>query len=226
MLASIGLDHSNDEVFLEYHRDRFRAITEIAAHPKLSKHMPSLSYMADRNKLVDFEEWNAKRPFPESTEADLLNYESLAAYTARDPRAVTEEEQARRWQEARPPENGCQASREVCKALCHDQTVIEQQAYDEDCLRALFEGCPKLREITVASHRKCIRQLDANRMFASAMTRPEGDQYWWTENVRQTLSVAIAADRSGRKFDSLTLAANFSAIFDKHVSVGETSGVL
>jgi hypothetical protein len=118
LLASIGLDHFNDEVSLVYHRKRFRAITEIAAHPKLSKRMRSLFYMADRNKLMDFEEWDTKRPFPEPTDADLLDYESLAAYTLRDPRAGTGEEQARRWREARPPESECQASYEAFKALC------------------------------------------------------------------------------------------------------------
>jgi hypothetical protein len=64
-----------------------------------------------------------------------------------------------------------------------------------------------------------MRQLDANRVFASAMTQPDGDRYWWTENVHQTLSVAMAANLSRRSFDSLTLAAISPAIFDKHVSV-------
>ena len=98
-------------------------------------------------------------------------------------------------------------------------TDIERQAYDEECLRTLFEGCPKLREVPIASQKTCMRQLDANRVFASAMTQPEGDRYWWTENVHQTLSVAMAANLSGRSFDSLTLAAISPAIFDKHVSV-------
>lgn len=37
-LASIGIDHFNDEVSLVFHRDRFRAITEIAAHPNPQVH--------------------------------------------------------------------------------------------------------------------------------------------------------------------------------------------
>lgn len=139
LLVSIGLDHFSDEVSLVFHRDRFRAITEIAAHPKLSKRMRSLFYMADRNKLVEFEQWDMERPFPRPTEEDLFDNISLAAYTARDP------EQARRWQEARPSESDCQAGYEAFKAICHDQTDIERQGYEQDCLRALFEGCPKLR---------------------------------------------------------------------------------
>jgi len=71
LLASIGLDHFNDEVYLLYHRDRFRAITEIAAHSKLSKHMRSVFYMADRNKLVDFEKWDMERPYPEPSDEEL-----------------------------------------------------------------------------------------------------------------------------------------------------------
>jgi hypothetical protein len=65
LLADIGLDHFNDEVSLIFHCDRFQAITEIAAHPKLSKHMRSLFYMADRNNLVDCEKWDIESPFPD-----------------------------------------------------------------------------------------------------------------------------------------------------------------
>jgi hypothetical protein len=47
-LASVGLDHFGTEVALISHRDKSRALTEIATHPVLSKRMTSLFYMCDR----------------------------------------------------------------------------------------------------------------------------------------------------------------------------------
>jgi hypothetical protein len=209
LLASIGLDHFNDEVSLVYHRDRFRAVTEIAAHPKLSKHMRSLFYMADRNKLVDFEKRDMERPYPEPSDEELRREDFLEAIGSRELLTHAKED---------PPESDHQESYEVFKALCRDQTNIERQGYDQDFLRKLFEGCPKLREVTVASQRSCMRQLDANRVFASAMTEPMGDRYWWDEIVHQVLSVAMAAERSGLKLDSLTLLSLSPAIFGKGVN--------
>lgn len=37
IFASVGLDYFEDEIPLVFHRDKFRALTEIAEHPKLSK---------------------------------------------------------------------------------------------------------------------------------------------------------------------------------------------
>ena len=209
LLASIRLDHFNDEVSLVYHRNRFRAITKIAAHPKLSKHMRSLFYMADRHKLMEFEKWDMARPYPELSDEELRRDDFLEAIGSRElPTHIKED----------PPESDRQESYEVFKALCRDQTSIERQGYDQDCLRMLFEGCPKLREVTVASQRSCMRQLDANRVFASAMTEPNGDRYWWDEIVHQVLSVAMAAERSGLELDSLTLLSLSPAIFGKGVN--------
>ena len=214
LLASIGLDHFNDEVSLVYHRDRFQAITEIAAHPKLAKHMRSLFYMADRSKLLDFEKWDMQRPFPEPSDEELRREEYLEAYGSREIPSRTEEDLATIWREARPTDSECRKGYEIYRALCQDQYKIGRQGYDRDCLRALFEGCPKLREVTVASQRSCMRQLDANRVFAKAMTEPNGDLYWWLEVVHQVLGVAMAAAQSGIELDSLTLLSLSPAIFD------------
>lgn len=181
--------------------------------------MRSLFYMADRKKLLDFEKWDMERPYPEPSDEELRRDEFLEACGSRDIPSHTEEERAAMWQEARPEEIECRESYKVFKALCHDQLEIERQGYDKDCLRALFEGCPKLREVTVASQRSCMRQLDANRVFANAMTEPSGDRHWWNEVVHQTLSLAIAAAQSGIKLDSLTLLSLSPAIFDKHIGV-------
>lgn len=126
LLASVGLGHLNDEVSLVYHRDRFRAIAEIAAHPKLSKHMRSLFYMADRNKLMDLEKWDMERPFPEPSDEELRHDEYLEAHGSRDLPSYTDEDRVNMWREARPQESECQRSYGVFKALCHGQTEMER----------------------------------------------------------------------------------------------------
>jgi hypothetical protein len=64
IFASVGLDYFEDEIPLVFHRDKFRALTEIAEHPKLSKQMRSLFYVVDRCKLKSFERWDRCRPDP------------------------------------------------------------------------------------------------------------------------------------------------------------------
>ena len=51
------------------------------------------------------------------------------------------------------------------------------------------------------------------------MTEPTGDRYWWNEIVHQVLCVAMAAERSDIKLESLTLLSLSPAIFDKGVGV-------
>ena len=160
-----------------------------------------------------------ERPYPEPSDEELRREEYLEACGSREIPSRTEEDLMTIWQEARPAESECRESYEIYKALCHDQHEIERQGYDRDCLRALFEDCPKLREVTVASQRSCMRQLDANRVFAKAMTEPTGDRYWWNENVHQVLSVATAAAQSGVELDSLTLLSLSPSIFDSGSAV-------
>ena len=44
IFASVGLDYLGNEVPLVFHREKFRILTEIAKHSKLSKQMRSLFY--------------------------------------------------------------------------------------------------------------------------------------------------------------------------------------
>ena len=53
-LASIGIDHFGDEVALVYHREKFKALTQIAEHPVLAKRMRSLFYLVDRFKELTY----------------------------------------------------------------------------------------------------------------------------------------------------------------------------
>jgi hypothetical protein len=125
--------------------------------------MRSLFYMADRNKLADYEKWEQNRLLPVPNEEDLYDDESLAAYVARGPRAGQKTAEERLMaREALASESECRASYELFKALCRDQFNIEREQYDQSCLRALFEGCPGLREVTVASQRYCMRELDGS----------------------------------------------------------------
>ena len=82
-----------------------------------------------------------------------------------------------------------------------------QTGYNLACLRLLFEGCPKLREVTIASHIGCDRRLKAEfTAFSDAMTVLDED---WTRvyaGVHQVLTVATAVQHSGIALDSLTMS--------------------
>lgn len=60
-LASVGIDHMGTEVPLVYHRDKFKALTQIAQHSELSKRMRSLFYLVDRFRFFSYEEYCDKR---------------------------------------------------------------------------------------------------------------------------------------------------------------------
>jgi hypothetical protein len=93
--------------------------------------MRSLFYMADRNKLADYEKWEQNRLLPVPNEEDLYDDESLAAYVARDPRAGQKTAEERLMaREALASESECRASYELFKVLCRDQFDIEREQYD------------------------------------------------------------------------------------------------
>lgn len=97
----------------------------------------ALFYMADHNKLLDFETWDMERPYPEPSDEEPRREEYLQACGSRAPPYRTGKDPMTIWQEARPAESECQESYEVYKALCRDQHKIERQGYDRDCLRVL-----------------------------------------------------------------------------------------
>jgi hypothetical protein len=55
VLSVLGLDHSGDEIPLIFHRDKFRALKEIAAHVVLAKRMRSLYYAGG---IVSWQGWH------------------------------------------------------------------------------------------------------------------------------------------------------------------------
>lgn len=210
VFAAVGIDYLGDEVPLVYHRDKFKALTEIAAHPKLAKQMRSLFYVVDRCGLVKYETWDALRPDPRPWERDDYDH-TAKAYTERDFRMFGREDVKEfvkaQQRTASVPESERRIAYEAFTALCHDQQAIDKEFYDRQCLRALFEGCAEIKEVTVASQMETCRRMEVARTaFRSAMTSPWRDRKWWQSGVDQVLSVAMAAQQAGTELNSLTLA--------------------
>lgn len=179
-LASVGLDHFGTEVPLVYHRDKFRALTEIAKHPVLSKRMTSLFYMCDRLPAVSLDRWESSWParvdihgIPEGSDAHNACLTNFMSYTE----------------------------------LCGTHAGAEYQTYQVDCLRELFQGCPNMRELTIACRLGCTRRLNASRTaFMGVMGTPDEGHDWHSAGVHQLLNLAHAAAVTETQLDSLTLA--------------------
>ncbi|GAB7331703.1 hypothetical protein MBLNU13_g03684t1 [Cladosporium sp. NU13] len=154
VLASVGLDHLEDEIPLVFHRDKFKALTEIAKHPKLSKQMRSLFYVVDRCKVQSFEKWDHCRPDPHPE--DQEDYDRDAKfYTERDFRACAREGKKDFYKflkrMAAVPDSERRSAHERFCALCQDIADVEDEGYDLSCLRLLFEKCPRIREVMIGS---------------------------------------------------------------------------
>lgn len=223
LFASGGLDHFEPEVPLIFHRDKFKALTEIAAHPKLSKHMSSLFYVSDRCRLMKYETWDKKRPDPRPWEQEDFDW-TMVRSTGRDLR-VFERNAKRlidrlRQRTASVPESVRREGYKGFTALCEDVVKVESEGYDQECLRALFKGCTKLKEVTVASRMDTRRELNASRKIDEiTMSTTNQDRQWWKAGFRQVISLAMAAQQAGTRLDSLTLAAVSPLLFDVDVNV-------
>jgi hypothetical protein len=226
VLATVGLDYLGDEVTLAFTRDKFKALTEIAEHPKLSKQMRSLFYACDRCPLESYEDWDSHRPDPRPWrvgDMDRLN----EAYQAQDVEAMErrsrEMSAERRERLAAVPENDRRAAYTNFTALCQDQIDVEREEYDRQCLRVLFQGCTNIHEVAIASDVGQRRVLKASRKaFADAMASGmSGDKHWRIAAVRQVLSVAIATHTAGTRLDGLTLWRVSPLLFDRFNGVGE-----
>jgi hypothetical protein len=187
-LASIGLDHFGLEVTLVSHRDKFRALTEIATHPVLSVRMTSLFYMCDRLHPISFRSWKTCWP----TALDLSRITDGADVNAT-----------------------CSAIFQSFLDACTDQASKERQAYDTLCLQKLFEGCLNIREITIACQAGSTRRLNGSQtVFRDIMATPD-DRFDWTHaGVPQTIDLARAAANTGLKLDSLTLVEISHRLWD------------
>jgi hypothetical protein len=193
LLAAVALDYQGDNVNLTFHRDQFRDLIRIAAHPKFSKQMRSLFYVGDRCKLRPFKVWKKMRPDPRPWERDHYDHKTNA-YTESDYRRMMGDDKERKdaigsmKRLEAVSESGCRVGHAKYTALCMDQGDLERDGYDFQCLRVLFQGCSNIQEITIASEMDWVRGMNAgSTLYADAMTTPQGDRHWKDANVRQVL---------------------------------------
>lgn len=178
ILSSAGLDYFGTEVPLVSHHDKFRALKEIAKHPVLSQRMKSLFYMCDRPHDVRDRAWK----------------NSWSA--RRDSRGIS----------GSPDPHVANSFRSYLE-LCEAYGRVEHQEHERNCLRELFQGCPNMREITLACQADCSRRLNASRTaFDELMVKPDERHNWENAGVLQLLNLAHAVAASGHQLDSLTLA--------------------
>lgn len=141
IFASVGLDYFANEVPLVFHRAKFKALTEIAENPKLSKQMRSLYYVFDRCKLQSYEEWDSNRPDPQPQQR--WGYDSDDEFhTQRDFRACIREgrKDAVELQKrvAGIPERARRTAYEKFRALCQEPTSRTKATISVAC-----EHCSK-----------------------------------------------------------------------------------
>jgi hypothetical protein len=227
LLAAVALDYQGDNVNLTFHRDQFRDLIRIAAHPKFSKQMRSLFYVGDRCKLRPFKVWKKMRPDPRPWERDHYDHKTNA-YTESDYRRMMGDDEERKdaigsmKRLEAVSESDCRVGHAKYTALCMDQGDLERDGYDFQCLRVLFQGCSNIQEITIASEMDWMRGMNAgSTLYADAMTTPQGDRHWKDANVRQVLALAVAAQEADLRLDSLTMSHVSPLLFDRVHHIGE-----
>jgi hypothetical protein len=212
------LDHLGDKIPLVFHRDKFTALAEIATHTGLSKRMRSLYYVGDPLKRQDWSEWLYKRShrryyrngvmeFPTEIElrsrvSRLRPQHALGILELRATR--TKAEIAASWR---------------FNVLYNDQDRIFEERLHTSCLSTMFEGRPKLREVTLAFRSDDggpKRRLKAARTaFAGAMTVAHGHAHnRFRTRLVDLVALAEGLKKSGRSLDSLTVVnVNYNALY-------------
>jgi hypothetical protein len=181
-LAAVALDYQGDNVNLTFHRDNFKDLTRIAAHPKFSKQIRSLFYVGDRCRLRPYEVWRKFRPDPRPRERDHYDHKA-ETYTERNYQRMMGDDKERKDAIASMKrldamsESECRVGHAKYTALCMDQGDIEREGYDFQCLLVLFQGCSNIREITIVSEMDWMRGMNAgSTVYANAMIIPQGDR--------------------------------------------------
>lgn len=100
-------------------------------------------------------------------------------------------------------------------SLLKDQWDMCEKGYDIRCLSALFQGCPNISQMTVASLQSSARKLNVPRLASQgARTQLDGyDMYWPEAGVREVDAVAYALSTARRRLDSLTLCGISPGLF-------------
>ena len=208
LLSVLGLDHFGDKIPLVFHRDKFRALTEIAAHAVLAKRMRSLYYADDIVSWQDWHEWSARRSPETHYRHSVMEFPTEIELRSRIARIGP-----RHYRFATSLGESCTTAEAATfgrfSALCIDQVNILEEKLDTSCLRIMFEGCPNLREVTLAFQSDDggpQRRLKASRtVFAEAMTVAHGDTRVEQVGKVHLIGLAQALRDSGRSLDSLTL---------------------
>jgi hypothetical protein len=195
IMAQIGLYHFGNEIPLIPHRDKFRALTEIAKHPLLSTRMTSLFYVIDRLAPTDYDTWRLQG-FKRYCGTDLVSFEVMSAGVT-----VTTNNDIDKFA--------------TFRAMCADEEDIVKTGYDINCLGKLFAGCPNIRDVIVAYGAHCDRELNASHTsYKEALATPGKGLAWANTGARQVLNIADTAASNGLKLDSLTLAGATYQLWD------------
>lgn len=221
VLATHGLNHLGDQIPLVFHRDKLTALAKIATHHVLSKRVRSLYHAGDLLKRHDWFEWFTRRS-PERHHRDAV-MKSPTEIELRSRVSMLRPQHALGMLELRAARTMAHiAAFGRFNVLCNDQDKIFEERLDIDCLRTMCEGCPKLREVTLAFRSDDggpKRRLKAARIaFAEAMTVAHGHAHnrFRTRLIGQHHLVALAQGLrdSGRSLDSLTVVnVNYNALY-------------
>ena len=180
-LASIGLEHLGTEIPLISHRASFRAISDIAKHPALSRRVTSLFYMCDR---LNFDLLPIEKCW-----ADLDHvFESIPKRPTYELQSLLELFQAcRNIQEVTvASETGCKRRLKTSQAVlaARRHAVAEEDRYHSwtgigvrqtlDIANAVVITGTKLRSLTLAgvTHRLWDRHSDEEMSNLGLLVRP------------------------------------------------------
>ena len=218
LMASVGLDHYDDEVALVYHRDKFGRLCEIAEHPRIAKQIRSLFFKFDRCIWMPYDHWVLIRSDPSAEATRSAEEEACSNQdTESRNRAHVVYMEAASARKAAVPESDRREAYRVFEALCQDAIEVQKSGYDSECLKSLFKQCPKLREVKIASNGFQFRRMNAElTTFSDAMIVPHESQN--DAGKYQVLMVATAINETGSTLDSLTLHVS-DRIFDMRSSV-------
>lgn len=185
IMALVGLDHFGSEVPLAPHKDKFRALTEIAKHPVLSTRMRSFFYVIDRVTLTDQSIWESNWDMKDyNMEWNPAASEILRTICADQEDVLKSGYDADCLRQLFP---GCQNIRDV---------TVEYGANRKlSALRTLN-----------ASHTAYGKVV--------AIASPGKGSAWASTAAREVLNVADAVASSGVQLDSLTLVGATYQLWD------------
>jgi len=188
VLADVGLCYLLDEVALVYHSDKFRALKDIAAHPILAKRVKSLNFQADRFRKLSRDRWESARLLQSGPDDSLSTTNPVGLGNVHEALAPSGHILGRIWKvaardgwsnpqcEANFSQWALKMAYARYKALYRDQQNIVRKHYDAECLETFFQGCSRLRHVTISfMAAQGTSSAAINKVFRPAMVKPYGD---------------------------------------------------